>query len=236
MRPRLVAERDGHDAVEWAEWLRARPDDGILATQERIFAARKASFDSEVAILEQRIAQIHEQAAGYEGQIAAQDREIALLSEEARDMRSLVAKGHAPKPRLSALERAEAEVAGARARNRAQVARLAEAVGETRLQIVRLSNARLTEVTSELRDVEARIADLNERLTAARDVLARTRVIAPAAGTVVGLGVYTRGAVVAPGQRLMEIVPAGDRLVVEARVAPTEIDSVAVGPCPLRCA
>ena len=229
LEARLIAERDGLDAIAWSERLRTSVDDGILATQERIFAARKASFDNEIAILEQRIAQIREQTAGYEGQIAAQDREIALLSEEARDVRSLVERGHMPKPRLRALERAEAEIVGDRASNRAQVARLAQAAGETRLQIVRLGNARLTEVTTELREVEARLADLNERLTAARDVLARTHVTAPVAGTVVGLGVFTHGAVIARGQRLMDIVPAGERLVVEARVAPTDIDSVAVG-------
>ena len=229
LQARLIAERDGLDAIAWPEWLLAADAEGVRATQERIFAARTASFDNEIAILEQRIAQIREQAAGYEGHIAAQDREIALLVEESRDVRPLVEKGHIPKPRLRALEREEAEVAGARARNRAQVARLAQAVGETRLRIVRLRNARMTEVTTELREVEARLADLNERLTAARDVLARTRVVAPVAGTVVGLGVFTRGAVIAPGQRLMDIVPAGDHLVVEARVAPTDIDSVAVG-------
>ena len=229
LEARLIAERDGLDAIAWSERLRTSDDDGILATQERIFAARKASFDNEIAILEQRIAQIREQTAGYEGHIAAQDREIALLSEEVSDIRPLVEKGHMPKPRLRALERAEAEIVGARARNRAQVARLAQAAGETRLQIVRIRNARVTEVTTELREVEARLADLNERLTAARDVLARTRVTAPVAGTLVGLGVFTRGAVITPGQKLMDIVPAGEGLVVEARVAPTDIDSVAVG-------
>ena len=229
LQARLVTERDRVDAIAWPEWLRMPAAAGVLATQERIFAARKAAFENEIAILEQRVAQIREQAAGYEGHIAAQDREIALLAEEAGDIRSLVEEGHVPRPRLRALERREAEVSGARARNRAQVARLAQAVGEARLEIVRIGNARMTEVTSELREVEARLADLDERMTAARDVLARTRVTAPAAGTVVGLGVFTRGAVVASGQRLMDIVPAGERLVVEARVAPTDIDSVAVG-------
>lgn len=229
LEARLIAERDGLDEIAWPERLRTAGADAVRATQERIFIARKASFDSEAAILRQRIAQLREQAVGYEGQIAAQDRHVELLAEEIRDVRSLVEMGHVPKPRLRALERQETEVAGDRARNRAQVARIEEAAGEARLQIVRLGNAHRTEVTGELREVEARLADLNERLTAARDVLARTRIVAPAAGTVVGLGVFTRGAVVAPAQRLMDIVPAGDRLVVEARVAPTDIDSVAVG-------
>ncbi|MXW47254.1 MAG: HlyD family type I secretion periplasmic adaptor subunit [Gammaproteobacteria bacterium] len=229
LEARLVAERDGLSAIDWQHWLRAVDADAARATQERIFNARKASFDSEVAILERRIAQLREQAAGYEGQIAAQDRHVALLDDEIGELRLLVEKGHATKPRLRLLEREEAKVIGERAHNRAQVARLEEAAGEARLQIVRIGNARRAEIATELREVEARLADLNERLTAARDILSRTRVVAPVAGTVVGLGVFTRGAVVAPGQKLLDIVPAGDRLVVEARVAPTDIDSVAVG-------
>lgn len=229
LEARLVAERDGFGAIAWPQWLRAADADAVRATQERIFTARKASFDSEVAILKQRVAQLREQAAGYHGQIAAQDRQVALLADEIRDIRWLVKKGLAIKPRLRALEREEANVAGERASNRAQVARLAQAAGETRRQIVRLGNVRMTEVTGELREVEARLADLNEQLAAARDVLTRTRIVAPAAGTVVGLGVFTPGAVVAPGQRLLDIVPAGERLVIEARIAPTDIDSVAVG-------
>lgn len=229
LEARLVAERDGLDAIVWPEQSRGPDAEAVRATQERIFTARKASFESEAAILRQRIIQLQEQAAGYEGQIAAQDREMALLVEEAGDVRSLVERGYAGKPRLRALERAEAEVAGEREHNQAQVARLAEATGETRLQIVRLGNTRRTEVTTELREVEARLADLDERVGAARDVLARTRVPAPATGTVVGLEVFTRGAVVAPGQSLMDIVPSGEHLVVKAHVAPTDIDSVAVG-------
>ena len=207
LEARLVAERDSLESIDWPEWLRTADAEAVRATQERIFIARKASFDSEVAILEQRIAQLHEQAAGFERQIAAQDRHVALLSEEIHDIRPLVGKGHATKQRLRALEREEAEVTGERAHNRAQVARMEEAAGEVRLQIVRLRNARRTEVTSELREVEARLADLNQRLTAAEDVLSRTRILAPVAGTVVGLGVSTPGAVIAPGQKLLDIVP-----------------------------
>ena len=229
LEARLVAERDGLDAIAWPEQSLGPEAAAVRATQERIFTARKASFDSEAAILDQRIIQLQEQAAGFKGQITAQNREIALLVEEADAVRSLVERGYAPKPRLRTLERARAEVTGERALNQAQVARLAEASGEARLQIVRLGNARRTEVTTELREVETRLADLDERVAAARDVLARTRVPAPATGTVVGLDVFTRGAVVAPGQRLMDIVPAGEHLVIKARVAPTDIDSVTVG-------
>ena len=238
LRARLAAERDGLPAIRWPGWLRRAADGGgggtgdeeeVLAAQERIFAARRASFETEAAIVEGQAAQLRQIAAGLAGQIAAQDRQLTLLAAEIRDVRALVAQGFARRPRLLALERRQAEVEGERARNRAETARIETRIGEARLELLRLGNARRTEVTAALREVEAQLAELRERLAVARDALARTRVAAPVAGTVVGLAVFTQGGVVAPGQRLMDIVPKEDSLVIEARVAPTDIDSVAAG-------
>ncbi len=103
---------------------------------------------------------------------------------------------------------------------------MGQRVEETLLTIAELGNERLSGVVAELREVEMRMSDLRERLASARNVLSRTRVLAPVAGTVVNLRVFTRGGVVGPGEPLMDLVPSGDRLVVEARVEPTDIDTV----------
>ena len=166
------------------------------------------------------------EATGLGEEIEAQDRQLALLEEEIAAFRALVERGVEGKPRLLALQRARAEAAGARARNRAQVARVEQKVGEMLLTIEELGNTRLNEVAAALREVEVRLSDLREGMASARHVLSRTRVLAPVSGTVVNLRVFTRGGVVGPGEALMEIVPAGDRLVVEARVEPMDIDSV----------
>lgn len=231
---RLEAERDGRPAIRWPAALRdAAGADGeaaaVLATQERIFQARAASLANQTAILERRIEQLREESAGLAGETAAQDRRLELLAEELAGVRELVARGLEPRPRLLEMERAETEIVGARVRNRAEAARIEQTIGETELRIIELGNARQAEVAAELREVETRLSDLRERLAAARDVAARTRVTAPVAGTVLDLRVFTRGGVVGPGQPLMEIVPAEDRLVIEARVAPTDIEVVAVG-------
>lgn len=231
---RLEAERDGRPAIRWPAALRdAAGADGeaaaVLVTQERIFEARATSLANQTAILERRIEQLREESAGLAGETAAQDRRLELLEEEIAGVRELVARGLEPRPRLLEMERAETEIVGARVRNRAQAARIEQTIGETELQIIELGNARQAEVAAELREVETRLSDLRERLAAARDVAARTRVTAPVAGTVLDLRVFTRGGVIGPGQPLMEIVPAEDRLVIEARVAPTDIEVVAVG-------
>ena len=230
LKARLEAERDGLSRIRYPEWLRQAVQeddvDDFLATQDRIFRARAESLHNRTAIYRQRIAQLREEATGLTEEIEAQDQQIALLADEAESIRVLVEKGFEGKSRMLSLERRKAEVAGERARNRALLARVDQRIGETRLTIAELGNTRLNEVVAELREVEARMSDLRESMSTARYELSRTRVTAPVAGAVVNLRVFTRGGVIGRGQPLMDIVPAGDELVIEARVAPTDIDTV----------
>ena len=230
LKARLEAERDGLEEVRYPEWLnRAVATEGaddFTATQDRIFRARARSLENRVAIYRKRIAQMREESAGLQEENAAKDRQIALLADEVDSMRALVEKGYEGKSRMYVLERRKAETEGDRANNRARIARVGQRIGETRLAMVELANGNLTAVVAELRDVESRMSDLRESLSAARAELARTRVTAPVAGTVVNLRVFTRGGVVRAGQTLMEIVPVDEDLVIVARIAPTDIDSV----------
>ena len=233
LKARLEAERDGLAEIRWPAWLHKAvaedAGDDVLATQERIFRARARSLENRTAIYRRQIEQLRAEAAGLEEEVETQDRQLALLQEEIAALRALVAKGVEGKPRLLALQRAKAEVAGARARNRSQAARVGQRVEETLLTIAELGNERLNGVVAELREVETRMSDLRERVASARNVLSRTRVLAPVSGTVVNLRVFTRGGVVGSGDALMDLVPSGDRLVVEARVEPTDIDTVHPG-------
>ena len=229
LKSRLEAERDDLPQVRYPEWLReaVREDaDDFTATQDRIFEARARSLGNRTAIYRQRIAQLHEEATGLGEEIRAQERQIELLEEEIGGIEKLIAKGFEGKSRLLALQRRKAEVEGRIAQNRARIARVEQRVGETRLTIGELGNARLTEVVAELREVEARRSDLRERIAAARNVFSRTRITAPVAGTVVDLRVFTRGGVIREGDPLMDIVPAGEKLVIEAQIEPMDIDTV----------
>ena len=234
LNARLEAERDNRRAIRWPDWLQDEAvDDGeaaeVMATQERIFQARAVSLANQRAIHQRRIEQLREEAAGLEGELETQDRRRALLAEELEGVRELVARGLEPKPRLLEMERAETQIVGDSVRNQARIASIGQTIGETRLVIDELGNVQLAEVVAELREVETRLSDLRERLAAARDVAERTRVTAPVAGTVMDLQVFTQGGVVAAGQRLMDVVPANDRLIIEARVAPNDIETIALG-------
>ena len=230
LRTRLVAERDALPSIPWPQWLReATNGEDILLAQQRIFEAGAQLFDNHTAIYEQQIAQMREEIVGLEEEIKAKNLQLDLLEEEVQGLSELVEQGYEGKTRLLALKRRMAEIAGARARNRARTARVEQAMGETRLKISELRNSRMTRVAKELRETEAQISDLGERLAAARHVLSRTHVVAPVSGTIMDLRVFTRGGVVGPGEALMDIVPTGDELVIEARVEPTDIDVVHAG-------
>src|SRR6266478_4615980 len=111
----------------------------------------------------------------------------------------------------------------------ADIARARGKISETELQVIQLDQDFRTEVLKDLREAQGKIAELKERVTAAEDQLKRVDLRAPQAGTVHQLAVHTVGGVISNGETIMQIVPRADELVVEAKVAPFDIDQVATG-------
>ncbi|MGH6916244.1 MAG: HlyD family type I secretion periplasmic adaptor subunit, partial [Geminicoccaceae bacterium] len=134
-----------------------------------------------------------------------------------------------PKTRLLALQRAQSDIEGDRAERRARIARTHQAIGETELQIIAQGTALLNDANEELSRVQAELAEVEQRLAASRDVLARTQIRAPSAGTVVELRFHTPGGVIRPGEPVLDIVPDDEELLVDARLSPLDIDVVAAG-------
>lgn len=233
-RSRLIAERDGTAMVPPAEFANLVTEDEPLAAralrlQQEQFAARRSSRSTQAGVLNQRVAQLSRQIEGLNRQIESNREQSRLIAEELAGMRSLADRGFAPMTRVRALERAAADLEGEEGSLTAQIARANEAIGETRLQILGLERDAMAEVAEQLRQVDVSLNELQPRLSAARDQLARALVRAPASGEVVGLTVFTVGGVVQPGQTLMEIVPREASLVIEAEVAPADADDLRVG-------
>lgn len=230
---RLIAERAGADRIDFPEALSARRDQErvapLLDGQRRLFAARLGRVNGQVDILTQRKAQLDTEISGLRAQVTSADRQLGFIADETVGVRSLVQSGHERKQRLLALERETASLEGRRGELVASIARTEQARGEAELQILDLHNRRAEEVAAELRDVQARLAELGERLLSAEDVLRRTVITAPTAGVVMDVKLHTRGGVVGAGEPILDIVPDDDRLLIEAQVKPTDIDAVRVG-------
>ena len=230
---RLAAERDGAAAIAFDGDLVARRDDpevaAILAGQETVFASRRTTLAGQVDILRQRQEQLEAEIASRRAQLAAAERQQALLGEEIADVALLVDKGLERRTRLLGLQRQQAALEGARGEQQGLIARARQQIGEARLQIINRRNGQIDQVVAELAEVRSRLGELKERLVASRDVLARRAIVSPIAGTVVNLRFFTPGGVIGPGEPILDIVPLDDRLVVEARIRPLDIDVVRPG-------
>jgi len=230
---RLLAERDLRTEISFPDWLSSQQDGPevltVISGERNIFAAREESLNSHRSILRQRIAQYEEVIVGLTGEIEATASQLALFAEEISSMKDLIEQGFLSNQRFLELRREEANIRGEQNRNVALVARARQSIAEQELQILELDSQRSIEVAAELRDVQTLSFELQEQINAARDVLARTDIIAPMAGTVVNLRVHTRGGVIASRERLLDIVPSDDKLVINARVLPRDIDVVREG-------
>jgi membrane fusion protein, type I secretion system len=156
----------------------------------------------------------------------AKQSQMGFIQEELDGLKYLLEQGHAKKPAILALERQAAALKGEEGELLSSIAKTSKTVGETKLQIIQRQQDYQKTVTEELEAVQGRMRDLEERVVAARDVLNRINITAPVGGTVVNMTAHTVGAVIKPGETVLEIVPGKDELVAEVIIRPQDIDIV----------
>ena len=230
LETRLMAERDGLDDVNYPGSLssadtRVREE---TSAQTEIFRARKATLGGSIGVLRQRIGQLESQVVGLAALKLSKEQLAASYTEELEDVQVLLSQGFSEKTRLRELERNVALFNGEAADLTANIASAEIQIGETQLQILQQDREFQNEVVSELGVAKTSLKDVSERITALGDVVARTTVRAPEAGIVNGLQVHTIGGVISPGMKIVDIVPIGDDLIIEAKVSPIDVDRVAV--------
>ncbi|WP_246604813.1 HlyD family type I secretion periplasmic adaptor subunit [Aquisediminimonas sediminicola] len=203
--------------------------DLAMKIQEVQLRTRSSLLVTQRGVYGQQRAQAGDQRHGYAAQLASVREQERLIVQELESLRPVAEKGFVSMSRVRALERARADLVGQGGKLEAAMAESAGSMGESSLRSTETLNARQESVAAELREVELALSDVLPKLNAAKDRLARTEVRASATGTVVGLSVFTVGGVIAPGQKLMDIVPNKAPMVIEARFSPDDIDDVLIG-------
>jgi HlyD family secretion protein len=230
---RLEAERDGDDTVPFPESLTGRKENPdvakILNSEQRLFDLRRVARSGQRSQLSERVAQLKEEIRGLTGQANAKGTEIELIAKELQAVRDLWQKNLVSISRLTQLERESTRLEGERGQLIAAVAQAKGKISEVELQILQLDQDLRSEVAKELREIQARYAEFVERKVAAEDQLKRIDIRAPIDGVVHQLAVHTVGGVIQPGEQLMLIVPEAEKLIVEVRVNPQDIDQVKIG-------
>jgi len=232
-KARLAAERDGADAVAVPPELAKRLDDpdvkAAIDSERKLFESRRSARLGQKDQLQQRIKQLQDQITGLTAQQDAKAKESDLIEQELAGVRDLRQKNLVPLNRLTSLEREAAQLQGSRGQLVAGVAEAKGRIAEIQLQILQVDQELSSDVAKELRDIDSKIGEFVERKVTAEDQLKRTDIRAPQDGVVFQSTANTVGGVIAAGDQIMQIVPEADRLLVEVKVEPRDIDKVVFG-------
>ena len=230
---RNEAELDGAPSVVFPAELEARRSDPevtrLMAGEKKLCEMRRMARDGQKAQLREQIQQLQLQIQGTQAQEAAKAKEIQLVAQELEGVRVLWKQNLVPISRVTALERDSARLEGERASLVAAVAQNRGRIAELELKIHQIDQDLSTEVGKEMAENRAKKSEMTERRVAAEDQLKRIDLIAPQDGRVFQRNVHTVGGVIQAGEPTMLIVPESDALIVEAKVAPQDIDQIHVG-------
>ena len=198
----------------------------VVFNQEQLFQSRKAAQRAELQSIQENILGQEGMITAYNGMLVNRKNQQSLLNEELSNTRSLVKEGYVPRNRQLELERMSSESSANMAELQGNTIRARQTVSELRQRVVLRQQEVRKEIETQLADVSREVGGDAEKYRAAKDDLDRIDIKSPTDGQVVGLAVQSVGAVIGGGQKLMDIVPADQALLIEAKVAPHLIDKV----------
>jgi protease secretion system membrane fusion protein len=233
MEARLVAENSGHTSMEFhPDVLVARNDPLIsqqMQTQTQLFGSRRSAQQAELMAIEEGIQGQQAQQQAFKAMLENRMAQLASLNEELRNTRGLVAEGYVPRNRQLELERMVAEISSTIAELLGNVQRGERSIAELRQRSKLRQQEYRKEVETQLAEVRRDGLSDADKFKAVSADLGRMEIRSPTSGQVVGLAFQTPGGVVPPAQKIMDIVPADEVLLLEARVPPSMIDRVHAG-------
>lgn len=233
MQSRLFAEQAGSAAIDFHPDVKAAMGDPLIkqqiVTQQQLIQARRAALSADLQGIEENIQGLKEQFGSYQNILVQRRNQLSLLNEELNNVRGMVKEGYAPRNRQLELERMVAE-------SNASIADLVGNSLRVNRQVAELGQRSMARKQEYRKEIESQLADITretqsdaEKFVAVTADLDRMEIKSPANGQVVGLAVQTVGAVLQPGQKLLDVVPDNQTLLLEAQIPPHLIDKVQTG-------
>lgn len=233
MQGRLLAEQANAPTITFHPELEKASSDPLIRqqmlNQEQLFTTRRSLLRSDLQSIEENIQGQQGLLQAYQGMAENRRHQRALINEELGHLRGLVKEGYAPRNKQLEMERLAADSSTALADLQGNTVRAQRAIADLRQRAISRQQEYRKEIETQLADVSREVLAEEPKFKAVANDLDRTDIKAPVAGQVVSLVTQTVGGVVQPGQKLMDIVPEDEALLLEAEVAPHLIDRVHAG-------
>ncbi|WP_336488168.1 HlyD family type I secretion periplasmic adaptor subunit [Methylobacterium nigriterrae] len=230
---RLIAERDQTGKIVLPDNVTSRANEPAIARaiedQRSNLRERATYLRSQIDVLNAKISQTEQEVRALNNDADSTKQQLVTIDQELGGLRQLLAKQLVPVSRVAALERERIRLQGLLDRAISDAKKGAQSIDETKLTIVQTQKQFLQQVSSDIIDIRKTLSDLVEKEHVAQDVLSRLEVRAPRTGVVQALKVFTIGAVIRPGDTILEIAPTGDQLTVSVQISPNDVDSVSEG-------
>jgi HlyD family secretion protein len=230
---RLEAQQAGSMEIHFPAELLARQSDpqvaALIAGERALHNSTMMLYSSQASVLRSQAQQAGTQIQGMRAQMSSVDVQSGSITDELGGVRELNRLGYAPKTRVTSLERGAAQLKGQKGSILSDIGRAQQSIGSISIQIAQLEEKRQTDAATGIRQAQDKLAEAAPKLRAVSESLANTTVRAPVDGYVFNLTQFTEGGVAAPGERLLDIVPSGTALVLNAHVKPNDIADVHVG-------
>ena len=230
---RLEAELKNAGSIHFGSDITANKADPFVQqltmTQQNLFDARRASFEAEVSALEQSIQALKDQLWGVDQSLVNRLVQIQLQEKHLKSIKSLADEGYAPKNQVLQMEQTQTELKTALSDLKSNQSRLSRSIEESQFRMAQRKQDYQKDVMGLLAEVKKEVQAGKERLTTTNEELVRTQIKSPVDGQVVGMSISATGGVVMAGQKLMDVVPKSEALLIDAKVLPHIIDKVHTG-------
>ncbi len=227
---RLAAEQLGANSINIHADLKKAIDDPLVAqqlhNQELLLTSRRSSLLAELQGIEESIQGKQAAIHGSEAVLESRKAQQALLSEQIKGISELVNEGYAPKSQLQDLQLRLAQSTGDIADAQSTISQAKRTIAELKQRAVTQKQEYRKEVDTQMAEVKIEVDADAEKLKAATEELGRMEVRSPVSGQVVGLQFQTIGSVIQPGQKILDVVPLGEVLILEVKIAPNLIDRI----------
>ena len=235
-RSRLIAELDERTSFDLSDVdlpNSEKADEAdiyqVFASQKKLFVAQQNSRENEEKILQQRIISLEQEIDGIREQRASNARQVTIAKAELETFEQLFAKGLTQQSRVNAIRRELERLRGLDASFITSKARAQNQIGELELSGLGQRKLRKEAVITELTAVEAQLASIEPQYFGALQKQKRIEIKAPVSGRIVNMSIYTRGGVIRPGEPILDVVPADEELIVEAKVDVSDIEKLRIG-------
>jgi HlyD family secretion protein/adhesin transport system membrane fusion protein len=201
----------------------------LVEDQYSVLEMQLRAHESQRQVLESRIQQRAAHIAALEDQKTHLQEQMTISRQLLEMRKKLLDKGLVSRVTYLETERQLSRVHSELTGIVGQIAEAQAALGEARNSLLELDAQLRNKALEETGHVTEELAQVREKLARAEDRVARLEIDAPVRGIVKGLRTKTIGGVVRPGETLMELVPLGDALVADVKIAPRDIGHVAIG-------